>query len=89
MRGSVASSTDAIPDGTYFSAQKRGPYSATNMSNPMVARLRHWDAVGRGRPRKRMKPYSTTPATKKRVPAAKSGGTSKHRDPNGEERRSP
>ena len=53
---SVDSSTEAMPEGTYFSAQKRGPYSATNISNPIRARLRHWDAVGPGRPRRRMKP---------------------------------
>ncbi len=48
ISGSVASSTDAMPDGTYFSAQKSGPYSATNMRSPIRARLRHWALVGRG-----------------------------------------
>src|SRR5580658_1382166 len=31
MSGSVASSTDAMPEGTYSSAQNSSPYSATNM----------------------------------------------------------
>ncbi len=30
--GMVAASTETMPEGTYFSAQKSGPYSATNMS---------------------------------------------------------
>ncbi len=53
--GSVAASTEATPEGTYFSAQKREPYSATNMSRAMIVRLRHWIAVGLAAPLMRIK----------------------------------
>ena len=72
----VAASTDTTPEGTYFSAQNSGPYSATNINRLITRRLRHCRALGRLSPLATMKPKSTTPAIKNRVPAAKRGGNS-------------
>ena len=76
MMGMVAASTETTPDGTYFSAQNSGPYSATNISRLKTSKLRHWRAAGSASPRASMNPSKTTPAMKKRAPAANNGGSS-------------
>ena len=89
MSGSVASSTDAMPDGTYFSAQNSGPYSATNMSNPMRARLRHWDAGWPWAPPKSHETVKHNTRHEKSCSRGKERWYFQYRDPNGKKRSSP
>ena len=73
--GMVATSTEAMPDGSVRSAQNSPLYDARNISAPRIVRLRHSSVDGAGAPRSCDQPNRTTPAIANRMPAAKSGGT--------------
>ena len=87
--GIVAASTAAIPEGTYFSAQNSGPYSATNMSSPMMARLRHCWSVGCAWPLTRMNSVKHNAGGEEARPGRKQRRQLLDRDADGEKGRSP
>ena len=72
--GTDATMSAAILDGTHCSAQTTPPLPPINSRAPTIAATRHSARVGHGTPRACDQSASTTPATRKRMPAMRNGG---------------
>ncbi len=76
-RGTVATSSAAIPEGTVRSAHTTMPLPPRRSAPPTMAADRHWRRVGRSpsrSPRRIAHAYRMAPATRNRMEALRKGG---------------
>jgi hypothetical protein len=73
--GTVATSTAARPDGTCCSDHTTPPLPPRKSRPPVTTAHVQFVRVGVGAPRARAHAYSTAPATRKRTPAMRKGGS--------------
>jgi hypothetical protein len=70
----MATSSEAIPEGTFCSAHTTPPLPANSNNAPIMKAERQWMRLGAGVPREAMNVYKIVPAITKRTPAIKKGG---------------